>query len=307
MRVCFGNWIPGLLCFLALMAAAQALFAQGRPEIDVPYVTHQIEVDGNASDWDETRSLGKGISFFKGDGRQGTSSANLGTTICRQISDRQDCSVDLWLAHDGTYLYVLAEVEDDSYEPFDKENQKNMAYLEDTLHLYIDSNNSRQPNIPGNPIQRQPGYEQFGISSDGNIWGENTDFNSSGVLKQAASKGSTPDGKYWTAKCEVSRLEAGYLYVFEERIALAGWPGRNMEPMIPGNSYGFDAEFCDADNGVQLQGFIWWSSDGSTDAWNFENLWGKMNLAPAVVFPGVDTAGKLTISWGLIKRQRESL
>ena len=76
-----------------------------------------------------------------------------------------------------------------------------------------------------------------------------------------------------------------------------------MESMNIGNSYGFDAEFCDADNGVQLQGFIWWSSDGSKDAWNFENLWGKMNLS-SVISQSIDFDGKSTTYWGSIKKSK---
>lgn len=270
-----------IICSLlpVLVLTVQPLFAQNRPQINVPYVTDQILVDGDASDWVAIKGLGEGISFYKGNGHEGTSQANLGTTVCKEIDSEEDCRVDLWLAHDGTYLYVLAEIKDDNHEPFDKENQTNMAYLEDTLHLYVDSNNSQQTNIPGDPIQRQPGYEQFGISTDGNIWGENTDFNSSGTASRPAPKGSKPDEKYWIVQCRVHKLGAGYIYVFEERIALAGWSGKNMEPMFPGKSYGFNAEFCDADGGIQLQGFIWWSSDGSTDAYNSQNLWGKLTLA----------------------------
>ena len=100
----------------------------------------------------------------------------------------------------------------------------------------------------------------------------------------------------------MTKIPTGYQYVFEEQIALAGSPEHNMKPMIPGESYGFDAEFCDADDGVQLEGFIWWSSDGTKDAWNFENLWGTMNLAASVGLPDTDVVDVLPISWGWMKR-----
>jgi len=268
-----------LSVFAVLSLGQLAIGAVSRPVISCPYTCGEIAIDGNAGDWAAIKVKDNGIAFYKGDGHAGTPT-NLGTTICRQIDDEADCRVDLWLAHDGTYLYVLAEVSDDDYEPFDAANENNMAYLEDTLHLYMDSNNSQQSNIPYPPIYNQVGYEQFGISTDGNIWGANNDFNSAGGPRQVAPKGSSPDGTYWLAECNVIQVQDGYRYVFEQRIVLAGWPGRNMAAMSPADSYGFDAEFCDADDGTQLEGFIWWSNDGSTDAWNYENLWGTMYLEP---------------------------
>lgn len=264
-----------LVLLLSAVLSGSPIFAVTRPTIDVPYTANNIIVDGNNADWAGIKSKGKGISFYKGDGHNGTPT-NLGTTFCGQIDNESDCRVDLWLAHDANYLYVLAEVKDDNYEPFDANNLNNMAYLEDTLHLYIDSTNSGMANIPSLPINTQAGYEQFGISTDKNVWGENVDFTTSSITP--APQWAYPDGIYWVVQCQVRQLVNGYLYTFEERIALSGRPGKNMAPLVVGNSYGFDAEFCDADNGVQLQGYIWWSSDGSKDAWNYENLWGIMTL-----------------------------
>ena len=268
-----GSFLPVLLCLIWLPCRASA---DTQLDILCPYVTASLVVDGSAGDWASVKSRNVGISFYKGDGHAGSSS-NLGTTICRTISNEADCRVDLWLAHDNTYLYVLAEVRDDDHEAFGSPGSEDyMAYLEDTLHLYIDSTNARRSNIPNPPINTQYGYEQFGISTDGNIYGENTDFTNSSVTP--APKGAAPDGDYWKTQCQVQAILGGYLYTFEERIALAGKPGGNMAAMAPGGSYGFDAEFCDADYGVQLQGFLWWSSNGYTDAWNHENLWGTMTL-----------------------------
>ena len=264
---------------LILLYLVFCLSGWANPRIDVPYTERVPIVDGMNNEWGDIKAFGKGITFYPGDGNEGTAEAP-GTTVCRTIDDGHDCTVRLWLVHNGTYLYVLAEVEDDDHELFDIANQKNPAYLEDTLQLYIDSSNSRKSNISGNPIQQQTGYEQFGISTDGNIWGENCDFNTSGRNKQPAPQGSAPDGKYWTVAVSVRRINSGFLYVFEERILLAGRPGGNMRPLYPGESYGFNAEFCDADRGVQLEGFIWWSSHSEIDAWNSQNLWGTMLLAP---------------------------
>jgi hypothetical protein len=264
--------------FVVQVIGESGLSAVTRPEIDVPCVSGSFAIDGSAAEWAGVKSRGEGISFYKGDGRTGTS-AKLGTTCLGTISHAADCRMDLWMAHDGTYLYILAEVLDDNYTSFGTGNT-NDAYLEDTLHLYIDSTNAMKANIPGAPITTQPGYEQFGISTDGNIKGELTDFTSTGSARQPAPQGSSPDGTYWKAKCTVQQLAAqSYKYTFEERVTLAGRPGRNMSALVPGNHYGFDAEFCDADNGVQLQGWIFWSSNGFTDCYNSENLWGTMNLA----------------------------
>ncbi|MFA6472592.1 MAG: hypothetical protein WCU00_11170 [Candidatus Latescibacterota bacterium] len=249
-----------------------------RPRIEAPYITGKIKLDGSGSDWKAIKKMGRGISFYKGDGHEGTPS-RLGTTVERIITDEKDLRVDFWAAHDGVYLYFLGEAHDDFYEPFDRENVDNMCYQEDMLRIMIDSNNSMNANIP-EPLPTQPGYEGFGYSTDGNIYGDWSDFNSTEVPKQRPPKGSAPDGKYWQAACKVKKLKAGWLYTYEERVLLAGWPGRNMEPLSPGGSYGFNVECCDADNGVKLEGYILWSSDGTTSDYNYENLWGKIDLAP---------------------------
>lgn len=250
----------------------------GRPVLDVPFVSGKIAVDGSPKDWGRIKKLGKGISFWLGDGREGRPD-RLGTTIQRKIDGEKDLRADVWAVHDGTYLYFLAEVHDDNYEPFDKENRKNMCYQEDMFRIIIDSANSYRPNIP-EPLSNQPGYEGFGYSTDGNIYGDWSDFIVPGEPKKRPEPGSGPDGESWKAACTVKKLEDGYLYTYEERIALAGRPGRNMMPLAPGNSYGLNLEVCDADNGVQLEGYLLWSSDGKTSDFNYTNLFGRMRLAP---------------------------
>ena len=249
-----------------------------RPALEVPAIRGGITIDGSAGDWNAVKRMKKGISFFKGDNHEGTPD-RLGTTIQRTISDERDLRADVWMAHDGKYLYVLAEVHDDSYESFGPGNMDNMCYQEDMLRIMIDSNNSYQPNIPS-PLTTQPGYEGFGYSTDGNIYGDWSDFIIPGEPRTCPGKGARPDGEYWRATCTVKKLKEGYLYTYEERIALGGRPGRNMEPLVPGNSYGLNLEVCDADNGVQLEGYLLWSSDGKTSDFNYENLWGRMHLAP---------------------------
>jgi len=264
-----------------VLAGEQADVAVIRPQIHAPFINRPLEVDGNPQDWRTIKELGLGVTFYRGDGREGTSATRLGTTTRREVDDRDDLSCSAWLAHDGKYLYVLAEVSDDQWNPFDAENCENMCYQEDMLRIMIDSNNSRTPDIE-ECIENHPGYEGFGFSTDGNIWGDWTDFNSSGLPRQHPPQGSTPDGKYWQAECMVSSYPAlgKNLYCYEERILLDGWPGRNMEKLYPGRSYGFNLEVCDADDGEYLQGYILWSSDGTTSSWKHQNLWGTMHLAP---------------------------
>ena len=286
MRVHLKNWI--FLCFLLMVSLLldNPLFSEERPEvkrpeINVPYISRPLAVDGDPSDWMAIKALGEGVSFYKGDGQEGTSPTNLGTTIRNQIDNRDDLSCSVWLVHDGIYLYVLGEVTDDDWEPFDKENRENMCYQEDMLRVMIDSNNSRKADIE-ECIENHPGYEGFGYSTDGNIYGDWTDFNSSGIPRRHPPRGSTPDGTYWKAVCTVISLpsENKHLYIYEERIAMDGWPGRNMEKLYPGKSYGLNLEACDADYGEKLQGYILWSSDGTTSSWKHQNLWGTMLLAP---------------------------
>ena len=277
--------LTGFVLFI-LSLSVSLLYAEDqpnvkRPEIYAPYISRPLTVDGNSDDWAAIKSIGEGITFFKGDGKDGTSATNLGTTIRQEVNDKDDLCCNAWLAHDGTYLYVLAEVTDDDWNPFDTENRENMCYQEDMLRIMIDSNNSRKANIE-ECIENHPGYEGFGYSTDGNIYGDWSDFNSSGIPRKHPPKGSTPDGIYWKAECMVisSPSKKKNLYIYEERIALAGWPGRNMEKLYPGKSYGFNLEVCDADNGKYLQGYMLWSSDGTTSAWKHQNLWGTMYLAP---------------------------
>lgn len=264
-----------IFCMLLGMWVNIPIFGVTRPQINVPYTTDTITVDGNNADWTTTKTHNEGISFYKGDGNSG-SPEKLGTTIKKEISNEADCRVDLWLTHNGEYLFLLAEITDDDYEPFGSDNL-NMAYREDTLHIYIDSTNARAEAIPYPPIDNQAGYEQFGISTDNNIYGENVDFTISSITP--APRRDRPDGTYWNSQCRVHSDPDGYTYIFEESIAMKGRPGKNMSELLPGNSYGFNAEFCDADSGVELEGYIFWSSDGSEDAWDDENLWGTMNLA----------------------------
>ena len=265
-------------CRLGLLILA-AVGLHGQPRIQVPVTQQTISIDGDSTDWRDVKALGAGIGFYPGDGRSGTPD-HPGTTVLGTIDGADDCQVAIWMVHDGRYLYVLAEITDDDHEPFDALNSDYPAFREDTLQLYIDSANARRRWISGAPIQEQAGFEQFGVSTDGNIWGENCDFNTSGKLRQPAPQGSAPDGINWSVACTVRRLATGFLYVFEERIALAGKPGANMERLRPGRSYGFNAEFCDADRGTPLEGYIWWSSHSEIDAWNRPALWGTMILAP---------------------------
>jgi len=270
-----------LLCALAFPAESlpQGTVAEPfRPSLEAPFVKTKFSIDGSAADWERIKAMGKGIYFFKGDGQAGTPE-KYGTTTQRIITDEKDLRGDVWMAHDGEYLYVLAEVRDDDYEPFDTANTENMCYQEDMLRIMIDSVNARAANIV-EPIANQPGYEGFGYSTDGNIYGDWTDFNSSEVPKKRPPKGARPDGEYWRAACAVQKLADGYLYTYEERIKLSGWPGRNMAPLEPGKSYGLNLEICDADRGVMLEGYLLWSSDGVISDFNYQNLWGVLKLAP---------------------------
>ncbi len=262
--------------------AAYRVLDLGRPVLDVPFVAGKIAVDGSSKDWGKIKKLGKGIAFWHGDGREGKPD-RLGTTIQRTIDGEKDLRADVWAVHDGIYLYFLAEIHDDNYEPFDSENIKNMCYQEDMFRIIIDSANSYRPNIP-DPLSNQPGYEGFGYSTDGNIYGDWSDFITPGEPRKRPEPGSRPDGEFWKAACAVKKLGDGYLYTYEERFTLAGRPGRNMTPLAPGNSYGLNLEVCDADKGVQLEGYLLWSSDGKTSDFNYSNLFGRMSLAPVPTF-----------------------
>ncbi len=279
-RKLFSFFLIGFAC-TAAVSFSQDRSDVKRPEINAPFISNSLTVDGDASDWTAIKALGEGVTFYRGDGNEGTSAKNLGTTIRMEVDDKNDLCCSAWVVHDGTYLYVLVEVTDDDWNPFDAENRENMCYQEDMLRIMIDSNNSLKADIE-ECIENHPGYEGFGYSTDGNIYGDWSDFNSSGIPKAHPPKGSTPDGTYWKAACTVVSMpsQKKNLYVYEERIMMVGWPGRNMEKLYPGKSYGFNLEACDADDGEYLQGYILWSSDGTTSSWKHQNLWGTLHLAP---------------------------
>ena len=107
-----------------------------RPEFIVPYVDtllHPFSIDGQGEDW-HPEVFGQGINFYKGDGHLG-SSTSYGTTVLGTMSDRADGEVMFYLTHDGSYLYVLAIVNDDLLEQRSGENNSNEAWREDALQL----------------------------------------------------------------------------------------------------------------------------------------------------------------------------
>lgn len=266
---------PILVTILSISVHAAAV----RPEIGVPYFDSSqtaIAIDGDYSDW-PAKALQSPINFYNGDGKKGTSKI-LGTTVLGTMSGREDGEVTVYLAHDGEFIYLLAIIQDDLLEQRTSENNRNEAWKEDCLHIYMDTNNSAKSNISGDPISTQPGYEQFGVSTDYNCYTENGDFvtpKSSGTAKA----GAQPDQVNWLVGIQITG-SGPYTYVFEERMPLNEVPGYNLRTMNPGESYGFNAEFCDSDAKAYLQGWIFWSGPGSTDVWNKQNQWGLMNLEP---------------------------
>jgi len=260
-----------------LLAGVIARAAVVRPEISVPYIDpsrNTITIDGSDGDWPDAILENK-IHFFPGDGNPGNSRV-LGTTVLGTMSGREDGDVTICLAHDGEHLFILASIQDDLLEQRVKENNRNEAWKEDALHIYIDSNNAEKSDIPGSPIVTQPGYEQFGVSTDYNCYTENVDFTTS-QSSGTAGMGAQPDQVNWLAAIQISG-SGPFTYVFEERVPLREVTGHNLRTMNPGESYGFNAEFVDSDAGVYLQGWIFWSGNGNKDVWNCENLWGKMVL-----------------------------
>lgn len=268
-----------LLLGLFSMLEVYAQSAVVRPQISVPYIDPsqtKIQIDGFYDDWPK-EILQNSINFYKGDGHQGTAKV-MGTTVLGTMSGREDGEVTIYLAHDGEHLFLLAQIQDDLLEQRTAENNKNEAWKEDALHIYIDSNNSGKSSISGAPITTQHGYEQFGVSTDFNCYTENCDFTTS-KTSGTAGPGSQPDQTNWLVGIQISG-NGPFTYIFEEQIPLREVSGHNLRTMNPGESYGFDAEFVDSDAGVFLQGWIFWSGDGSRDVWNYENLWGIMVLDP---------------------------
>ncbi len=180
--------------------------------------------------------------------------------------------------HDGIYLYFLAEFMR-QIRTFDSKYKEHVL-KEDIFRIIIDSANSDRPEIGS--LSNQPGYEGFGYSTTANS--ATGVIHHSGRAGKRPEPGSRPDGEFWKAACAVKKLGDGYLYTYEERFTLAGRPGRNMTPLAPGNSYGLNLEVCDADKGVQLEGYLLWSSDGKTSDFNYSNLFGRMSLAPVPTF-----------------------
>lgn len=259
-----------------------------RPDITAVYTdtsTHPITIDGDSSDWPQN-ALDNGIRFYAGDGNGGTTQ-DYGTTVLETMSGRADGDTRVYLTHDGQYLYLLAVIEDDSLEQRTSENNQNAAWQEDALHIYIDSTNAARANITAPPIANQVGYEQFGVSTDYNCYTENCDFTTNNGASGPADQGAEPDQVNWKVAIDISGT-GPYTYTFEERIPLNEVPGHNLRTMTPGNTYGFNAEFVDSDNGVYLEGWVFWSSNGSVDCWNSQNMWGTMFLEQVQSSSAVD-------------------
>jgi len=247
------------------------------PEILAPYTdtaVNPIDIDGAYSDWPAAVMSG-GIEFYPGDGNQG-SPTKYGTTVKGFMDDASDGHVSFYATHDGRYLYMLAIITDDQHQPRTLDGNRNQAWKEDCLHIYIDSANSGAVGIPSPPVRNQVGYEQFGVSTDLNTYTENTDFSTSGP-PGPADTGSAPDQIHWLVAVSVSG-SGPYCYVFEERIPLQEVPEHNLRTMIPGRSYDFNVEFCDSDGSHYLEGWIFWSSDGLSDPWDTPVKWGTIRL-----------------------------
>ncbi len=264
-----------LLAFTILVLSSSAAV---RPTVDVPYVdtaAHPIQIDGATTDW-TSEVLSGGLHFYPGDGKTGTSSV-YGTTVLGTMSGKADGEMTLYICHDGSSLYVAAIIRDNLLEQRPSANNTNEAWKEDALHIYIDSTNAARANIPNPPISNQVGYEQFGVSTDYNCYTENGDFTTNNGTPGAAKVGAQPDQVHWLVSIHISGT-GPYTYVFEERMPLNEVSGHNLRTMTPGNPYGFNAEFVDSDAGVYAQGWFFWSGNGVLDVWNYENMWGIMNL-----------------------------
>ncbi|HQO34848.1 MAG TPA: sugar-binding protein [bacterium] len=274
-------FIGSFVLTLAVSSSAQT----PRPEIFVPYLDttlHPIVIDGSSSDW-PAESLAHGVNFYPGDANPG-SSTQYGTTVLGTMSGRADGEVTIYLTHDGNSLYLLAVIYDDLLEQRTSENNANEAWKEDALHIYIDSTNAQRANIPDPPIGNQPGYEQFGVSTDYNCYTENCDFTTLKTARGVALCGARPDQEHWLASIQITGT-GPYTYIFEERIPLQEVAGHNLRTMTPGQSYGFNAEFVDSDAGVYLQGWMFWSGNGRLDVWNYESMWGRMTLEETPPIP----------------------
>jgi hypothetical protein len=172
----------------------------------------------------------------------------------------------------------LAIIQDDLLEQRTAEANANEAWKEDCLHIYLDSTNAARANITDPPIHNQVGYEQFGVSTDYNCYTENCDFTThNGSGPAPALAGAQPDQTNWRVAVRITG-SGPYTYVFEERMPLKEVAGHNLRTMTPGQSYGFNAEFCDSDAGRYLEGWMFWSSNGSLDCYAAQNFWGQMTL-----------------------------
>jgi hypothetical protein len=270
------SYLPSLAAFGETLPVPQVLASY----IDAK--SHPMTIDGSTADW-SADLMEHSVLFYKGDGRPG-SPTSLGTTVCGTMDDRKDGEVRFCLAHDGEDLYILTIIRDDLLEQRTSENNANEAWKEDGLHIYIDSTHARRKGIPDPPLKNQPGYEQFGVSTDYNCYTEGCDFVTHLGENGSAAAGAQPDQMNWLVKTRITGT-GPYTYVFEQRIPLREVPGHNLKTMCPGETYGINVEFVDSDAGKFLEGYVFWSSDGKTDAYIDQNLWGEMTLEPVRKIP----------------------
>lgn len=176
-----------------------------------------------------------------------TVAAPVAKTITGAISGTSDLSGTFKVVWDNTYLYVLADVNDDT-----KMNDSPDAYNDDAPEIYIDINNDKATSYGSNDVQYTLGW------NDGAVIGVNPSGRSSANITYS-----------------ISSKTAGY--VLEARIP---WSTLQGSPVV-GQLVGFDFMINDDDDGSDRDGKLSWNAT-TDDAWQNPSLFGTMILSDVV-------------------------
>ncbi len=179
---------------------------------------------------------------------------NLGTVPA------EENSLDLYVTHDDTWVYLAAVVLDDEILPTDitKERWEN-----DCLEVFFDGDGVREL-LGATGIEESAAGGQYGTVWDGSDHGDI--FLPNGLNNETYG----PNDEDWFVV--TSQLDATH-WIYEMRIKKSA-----IGNPVDGEYVGFDVQLQDYDTEGRV-GSVWWCNLFATDqAWNDERTWGNLYL-----------------------------
>lgn len=182
--------------------------------------------------------------------------AVLGKTLTGTISSASDLSASFKAMWDDTYLYVLANVTDQTLN-----NDSQNSYDDDAVEVYVDINNDKAATYGANDVQYTFGW------NDGTTVGTlPTGRSTAGITYKVVDKIGGLNG-----------------YIMEARIP---WSTLQGSPVV-NQSIGIEFMLNDDDNGGTRDKKLAWSAT-SDDAWEDPSLFGVAKLVNTPIATDID-------------------